>query len=136
MIERDLLVFAIWAVLGFGGLALLLEGFSRDSYWISLAGIAAIVAGFVAHIVVNGVFDCTFRPGEAALGIGTFGVMALAFIVGWLSGGMSQADYLAGLTLFAVLAFGFLAYLSTRYGLRGAFSHFHHKHADGGDPTS
>lgn len=136
MIERDLLVFSIWAVLGFGGLAFLLEGFTRDSYLVSLAGTVAIVCGFVAHIIVNAIFRCTFRPGEAALGIAMFGVLAVMFIAGWLTGGLSQIDYLSGLTLFAVLAFGFLAYLSTRYGLKGAFSRFHHKHADGGEPTS
>jgi hypothetical protein len=136
MTERDLLVFSIWAVLGFGGLAFLLEGFSRDSYFVSLAGIAAIVSGFVAHIVVNAIFNCSFRPGEAALGIGTFGVLALAFIAGWASGGLSRMDYFSGLTLFAVLAFGLLAYLSTRYGMRGAFSRFHHKSTDDGKPTT
>jgi hypothetical protein len=134
-VERDLLVFSIWAVLGFGGLAFLLEGFSRDSYITSFAGIAAIVVGFVAHIVVNAIFDCSFRPGEAALGIGTFGVLALAFIGGWATGGLSMSDYLSGLTLFAVLAFGLPVYLSTRYGLRGAFSRFHHKPADSGKPA-
>jgi hypothetical protein len=136
MIERDLLVFSIWAVLGFGGLAFLLEGFARDSYLISLAGIVAIVCGFVAHIIVNAIFRCGFRPGEAALGIGAFGVIALVFIVGWAAGDLSRIDYLSGLTLFAVLAFGFLAYLSTRYGLKGAFSRFHVRQADSGERTS
>ena len=131
-VERDLLVFSIWAVLGFGGLAFLLEGFHRDSYLVSSAGIVAIVAGFVAHIVVNAIFDCSFRAGEAALGIGAFGVLSLSFIIGWASGDLSQNDYWSGLTLFAVLGFGMPVYLSTRYGLRGAFSRFHHKPADSG----
>ncbi|MBC7283681.1 hypothetical protein [Hoeflea sp.] len=136
MVERDLLVFSIWAVLGLGGLALLLEGFSRDSYLVSLAGTAALVAAFVAHMVVNAVFDCGFRPGEAALGISAFGALALAFIGGWAVGGLSPADYLSGLTLLATLAFGLPAYLATRYGLRGAFSRFHVRHADDGKPAA
>lgn len=136
MVERDLLVFSIWAVLGFGGLALVLEGFSRDSYFVSLAGTIAIVAGFVAHIVVNAIFSTGFRPGEAALGISAFGALALAFIGGWAVGGLSPADYWSGLTLFAMLAFGLPAYLSTRYGLRGAFSRFHVRHADDGKPAA
>jgi len=127
--ERDLLVFSIWAVLGFGGLAFLLEGFTRDSYLISLLGIALIVAAFVAHIIVNGLFHQGFGPGETALGIGSFGVLIFTFIAGVLSGGMSMVDYYAGLTLFAVLTVGFIAYLSTRHGLRGAFSRFHVKTA-------
>lgn len=136
MVERDLLVFSIWAVLGLGGLVLLLEGFSRDSYFVSLAGTAALVATFVAHMVVNAVFDCGFRPGEAALGISAFGALALAFIGGWAVGGLSPADYLSGLTLLATLAFGLPAYLATRYGLRGAFSRFHVRHADDGKPAA
>ena len=135
-VERDLLVFSIWAVLGFGGLAFLLEGFYRDSYLVSSFGIAAIALGFVSHIIVNAIFDCGFKAGEAALGIGAFGVLALAFIIGWASGDLSQNDYWSGLTLFAVLGFGMPVYLSTRYGLRGAFSHFHHKPADSGNPNA
>lgn len=130
MTERDLLVFANWAVLGFGGLCFLLEGFARDTYLVSLAGIVAIVAAFAAHIVINAIFDTGFRPGEVALGIATFGVIALIFIGGWLAGGLSMSDYWSGLTLFAVLALGMPVYLSTRYGLRGAFSRFHIRPAD------
>ena len=129
-IERDLLVFADWAVLGLGGLCFLLEGFSRDAYLVSLVGIVAIVLGFSAHIVINAIFDTGFRPGEAALGIGSFGVIALAFIGGWATGGLSMSDYWSGLTLFAVLALGMPVYLSTRYGLRNAFSRFHIRPAD------
>ena len=135
MVERDLLVFSIWAVLGFGGLCLVLEGFARDSYPVSLAGIAAIVAAFVAHIIVNGIFNTGFRPGETALGISAFGILAVGFIGGWAFGELSPADYWAGLTLFAVLAFGLLADLSTRYGMRGAFSRFHLKQAGDGKPA-
>ncbi|PHP65801.1 hypothetical protein CSC94_17085 [Zhengella mangrovi] len=129
-VERDLLVFSIWAVLGSGGLCFLLEGFSRDSYLLSLIGIAAIVASFVAHFIVNGIFGVGFGPGEAALGIGVFGVILMVFIGGWAIGALSESDYWSGLTLFAVLALGLPVYLSTRYGLRGAFSHFHVRHAD------
>jgi hypothetical protein len=131
--ERDLLVFSNWAVLGFGGLAFLLEGFTRDSYLISLLGTALIVAAFVAHIVVNSLFHQGFSRGETALGIGSFGVLTFTFIAGVLSGEMSMVDFYSGLTLFAVLAIGFIAYLSTRHGLRGAFSRFHVKTAVGED---
>lgn len=112
------------------GCAFCWRGFSRDAYLVSLAGIVAIVLGFAAHIVINAIFATGFRPGEAALGIGTFGIIALAFIGGWATGGLSASDYWSGLTLFAVLALGMPVYLSTRYGLRGAFSRFHIRSAD------
>lgn len=127
--ERDLLVFSIWAVLGFAGLAFLLEGFTRDSYFVCLLGTALIVAAFVAHIIVNFLFQQGFRPGETVLGIGAFGVLTFTFIAGVLSGSMSMVDYYSGLTLFSILIVGFIAYLSTRHGLRGAFSRFHVKTA-------
>jgi hypothetical protein len=123
--ERGILVFAIWAVLGFAGLGFVLEGFARDSYLISLLGTGLLAAAFIAHIIVNAVFAQGFEPGEAALGIGVFGLLAGVFIVSWFGGALSMADFHAGLTLFGGLVAGFLAYLSTRYGLRGAFSRFH-----------
>lgn len=127
MVERDLLVYSVWAVFGVAGLAFLMEGFARDAYMLSLIGIVLIVAGFVAHFIVNAVLGTGFKPGETAIGISVFGVFALTFIGGWASGGLSQSDYWSGLTLFAVLALGLPIYLSTRYGIRGAFSQFHGK---------
>ena len=126
-IDRGILVFSIWGAFGFLGLCFLLEGFSEVSYLVSLAGITLMVASFVAHIVVNAVFNQGFTSGETALGIGSFGILALVFVIGWAEGGMPMANFFAGLTLFGVLAAGLLVYLSTRYGLRGAFSRFHVK---------
>ena len=131
-VDRDLLVFSIWAVLGFLGAAFLLEGLTRDAYWVSLIGIAVIVAAFIAHIIVNAVFDTGFANGEVALGIGSFGLLAFVFIASWFTGDMSMPDFWSGLTLFSVLAAGLFVYLSTRHGLRGAFSRFHvNPHHDG-----
>ena len=92
-------------------------------------GVAVIVLAFAAHIVVNGVFDTGFTHGETVLGIGSYGLLGLVFIAGTLFGDLSMADLYSGLTLFGVLAAGFLTYLATRHGLRGAFSRFHIKPA-------
>lgn len=124
-IDRSILVFAIWASLGFLGLGLFLEGMARDLWGLAAAGVGVILAAFVAHIVVNAIFDTGFSRGEAALGIGVYGILASVFIIAALSGGMTAADYYAGLTLLGALALGFPVYLVTRHGLRGAFSHFH-----------
>lgn len=124
-VERGILVFSIWAVPGIAGLCLVLEGFSRDSYLISLFGIGLLIATFLAHIIVNAIFGQGFTPGETVLGIGSFGVLALVFLFGSVRGALSMSDFYAGITLFGSLAAGLLVYLSTRYGLRGAFSKFH-----------
>jgi hypothetical protein len=128
-VERSILVFAVWAVLGFLGLGVFLEGMARDVWALSTLGIALIVTAFVAHIVINGVFDTGFTPGETALGIGAYGLLGLVFVLGAVEGEMTMADFHSGLTLFGVLAAGFLAYLLTRHGLRTAFSRFHIKPA-------
>lgn len=128
--ERSVLIFSLWGVLGFLGLGLFLEGMQRDLWSVSAGGVALIVLAFVAHIVVNGVFDTGFSQGETALGIGAYGLLGLVFVFSAIGGAMTMADYYAGLTLFGVLAAGFLAYLFTRHGLRGAFSRFHIKPMD------
>ena len=128
-VDRGVLVFSIWAVLGSLGLGFLLEGFSRAAYFVSLLGIGLIVASFVAHMIVNSLCGDGFTNGEAALGVGGFGILALVFIVGWIGGGMPPANFYAALTLFAVIMAGFITYLTLRYGLRSAFSRFHIKTA-------
>lgn len=129
--ERGVLVFCIWSVLGFSGIGLFLEGLLLDSWALSAAGTVAVVLGFVAHIVVNAIFNSGFTRGETALGIAAYGLLALVFVLGAVGGEMSVADRYSGLTLFGVVAAGFLAYLFTRHGLRGAFSRFHDKPAFG-----
>jgi hypothetical protein len=126
-VDRGILVFAIWAVLGLLGLGVILEGFKLDVWAISAGGIATVMVAFIAHMIVNAIFDTGFTRGETALGIGVFGLFGLIFILGVASGTMSKPDYYSGLTFFGALAAGFLAYLATRHGLRGAFSRFHVK---------
>ncbi len=126
-VDRGILVFCIWSVLGFLGLAIVLEGFRLDSWGLSATGVGTVLLAFGAHMVVNAVFATGFSRGETALGIGAYGLLGLIFVLGAASGVMSQSDYYAGLTFFGSLAAGFIAYLATRHGLRGAFSRFHVK---------
>lgn len=127
IVERSILIFTIWAVLGFLGLGIFLEGLKLDSWAISAAGCFVIVLAFAAHIIVNGVFNTGFSPGETALGIGIYGLLGLVFVASAIGGFLTMTNYYSGLTMFGVLAAGFLAYLLTRHGLRGAFSRFHIK---------
>lgn len=124
-IERSILIFAIWAVLGFLGLGVFLEGIKTDIWLVSASGVSIIVVAFVAHIIVNGVFNAGFSAGETSLGLGAYGLLGLVFVLSATGSTMTPTDYYSGLTLFGVLALGFLAYLFTRHGLRGAFSRFH-----------
>lgn len=130
--ERGVLVFSTWTALGMLSLALFLEGLALNSYAIALAGVAALVAAFTAHIVINALFRTGYTRGETALGLSVFGVIVLLVVAGYGSGRLDEQDFLACLTLFAVLVVGFLGYLVTRHGLRGAYSSFHHGTGGGG----
>ncbi len=130
-LERSILVFAVWAVLGFLGLGIFLEGLARDLWLLSALGNALIVVAFIAHIVINGVFNTGFTSGETALGIGAYGFLGLVFVLSAVGDEMTISDFYSGLALFGVLAAGFLAYLLTRHGMRNAFSQFHIKTASG-----
>jgi hypothetical protein len=125
--DRNLLVFCIWSVLGFLGMGFILEGLARDSYLAGLLGNLAIVGAFISHMIVNYLNGQGFERGETALGLGLFGVICIVFGLGWVVSDTSKADYYIAITLFAVLSIGLIAYLSTRYGIRHAFSRFHFK---------
>lgn len=124
-IESKLLVFAIWSGIGVIGLLLVLEGFSRDSYFLGVAGTFSVLVALIAHVIVNAVYSRGFSVGEVALGISSFGILVFAFLISMLLGAASMADFYIGVTFFGVIALGFATYLVTRYGLRGAFSRFH-----------
>lgn len=124
-VERSLLVFAVWAAIGSIGLLMIVEGFQQDHYLIALMGIVCVIATFVAHIIVNAIYGTGFSNGETALALTSFGILVLVFVLSVLAGGTSAVDFYIGLTLFGSLVSGFLIYLVTRHGLRGAFSKFH-----------
>lgn len=133
-VERGIIVFSNWAVFGFVGLGFLLEGVTRDEFAVSLIGVAGIAGGFIGHLVINFAFKQPFTSGETSLGLAVFGLTVLVFLLGWMFAGLSDADVFTGLTLISVLLLGFFAYVATRYGVKGSFSTFHHKHPEPSEP--
>lgn len=127
VMERSVLVFTTWAALGMVSLSLFLEGVELDNYWVELSGTLFLVLGFCAHMVINAIYRTGYTAGETALGLTSFAVIALLVVIGFITGQLDEHDFLACLTLFIVLLLGFLSYLITRYGLRGAYSAFHHR---------
>ncbi len=123
-VERGIVVFCNWAVFGFIGLGFLLEGGARDSFPVGLIGVAGIAAGFGGHVIINSLYRQPFTLGETALGLGLFVTVVLVFVAGWLGGELTVTEIYIGLTLLAVLVVGFLVYVTTRYGVRGAFNRF------------
>ncbi|MEP3231988.1 MAG: hypothetical protein ABJO30_04100 [Hyphomicrobiales bacterium] len=123
-IEREVAVMSCWTVFGILGLGFLLEGGVRDNFLVGVFGIGAFVVGFLCHLVANYVFKQSFSKGEVALGLGVFVTSTIVFIVGWLSGSLSETSFFIGLTALSIIVAGFIVNLTTRYGVSGAFHKF------------
>ena len=122
--ERGALVFCNWLVFGLVGIGFLFEGGARDHFTLGAIGVAAIMVGFVGHIIINHVSNTSFSTGETALGLGLFALGSVLFVIAWISRSLTNQDFQIGLLLFASLLVGFLAYIMTRYGVAGAFRTF------------
>jgi hypothetical protein len=125
-LEKRLAVVTSWGFFGSFGMGFVLSGFSGAQWWMGLLGYALLVAGFIAHVVINRTFDTGFSSGEIALGLVLFGVSALSFIGSWLfDPGFGSVNLGIGLAGFAAMAACLLGYLVVRYGLRGSYVMVH-----------
>ena len=131
-VERGIAVFSNWGMFGSVAVGFVMEGIQREVYELSLIGVAAIVIGFLGHLVINAYFGRSFSRGEAGLGLATLGSMTLLFTVAWLTSGLTKTSVWTGLTLIASLIVTGAIFLATRFGLKGAFSQFHGRGARGG----
>ncbi len=76
----------------------------------------------MAHVIVNWVYGTGFRSGEITAAFGMFGVAVVTFLLSWLlkppvSAGLTSSPYWPGWQI--VVFFGFIVYLTTRFGLAG-----------------
>lgn len=126
-LERRLAVMTNWVLFGAFGLGLIQSGLANERILVGLLGFALLIVGFIAQIIINAAFGGGFSRGEIALGIGTFGLAVLVFIVGWITDPQFDgAGLIINLAGFAALIACFLVYLATKFGLKGSFSMFHH----------
>lgn len=130
IIERRVLVFAIWMTLGTLGLCLVLQGLADDNLSLGLAGSAAFAAGFIAHLIVNAIAGCGFSKGEVAFGTAFVTAMSSLVVGGWAMGGYSVTDQRVAAVFMSVLLLGVLAYLTVKFGVKGLFSRFHNRHSE------
>jgi hypothetical protein len=124
-LERRLAVVTSWASFGTFGLCFALSGFAATNLAAGVLGFALLVLGFVAHTIINYVFDADFTRGEAALGFVIFVLAVLVFVGSWIVapnfGGTQAAIGLLG---FAAITASFVIYMITRHGIREAFRMF------------
>lgn len=125
-LDRHALVMAIWSPVFLVAATLLHKGVAGGGAWWIAAGFAAIIAGFVGHIVVNAVLGTRFSPGEVALGgVGFAAATVLLLLTVLVAPAEIRARVLmpAGLGL-AALVVAVILYLVIAHGPRGAFERF------------
>jgi hypothetical protein len=124
-LDRHALVTAIWLPAGLVAMALLRYGLGAGGpVWV-LAGFAAILAGFGAHVIVNVVLGSEFTAREVALGLVLYGCGVLAVGLAVLMvDGFAARYFLAVAGGLALLAVAAVLYMVTRFGARRAFESF------------
>lgn len=127
--EHRLAVMTAWAFFGAFGICLILSGFAEESAVAGLSGFALMIAGFVAHVIVNRIYHAGFSQPQVALGLGVFTVGALCYIVSVLfDPGFSEADVTMGLVGLTALAAAFVIYIIINYGVRGSYQMVYRLH--------
>jgi hypothetical protein len=123
--DRHALVMAIWLTGGMVAAVFVHYGLSSGRTMpIYLAG-GALLAAFIAHVIVNAAYETTFTARELALALLLYGVALLAFALAALLEPAFRSVYFqpVGVTLIVVGAV-MLFYMVTHYGVRGVFESF------------
>jgi hypothetical protein len=129
--EHRLAVMTGWAFFGSFGICLILSGFSESSMVAGLAGFAALIAGFVSHIVLNSIYRVGFTQPQIALGLGAFAVGVFCWLASVLfNPGFREIDVATGLVGFSALAAAFVVYIIINYGVRGSYQMVNRMHAE------
>jgi hypothetical protein len=124
-LDRHALVLAVWLPAGFVALGLLHYGFGPGGAWWVASGFAALLAGFVAHVIVNAALGTTFSRREAGLAMVLYATGMVALVLAVLLGDGFAARFfrpVAGGMIALPLAVVF--YMLTRFGTRAAFDKF------------
>ncbi|KRB32552.1 MULTISPECIES: hypothetical protein [Mesorhizobium] len=124
-LDRHALVMACWLAAALPAAFLFDYGFGQGGAPYLLSGFAIILAGFVAHVIVNAVYGTGFSPRELGLGLIIYGIGLLLFVA------LSLVGAPLAVNNFMPLSVGFITtgavvifYLITRYGARQAFEGF------------
>ncbi|UCF92487.1 MAG: hypothetical protein JSW39_30205 [Desulfobacterales bacterium] len=119
--EHKLAVTTDWAFFGSFGLCFVLSGFNTGNLAPGLFGFTLVIFGFVAHVIINHVFDTRFSDGQVALGFGVYAVSLLIFVVRWIVvPHFSFVNITIGLCGFTALFACFVFYMVATHGVRGS----------------
>jgi hypothetical protein len=124
--ERRLAIITNWGFVGSFGLCFIMSGFNDSQLALGLVGFAVLIGGFVSHLIIGNLFGTIFDSGEAIVGFILFGIGLIAFMASWIfDPRFDSTDVTMGLAGFAAIIACFIAYVVTRFGLKGSFSMFH-----------
>lgn len=124
-LDRHVLVLSFWLPLGFLTLALFTRGLDLGNDWLVAGAFAAILVGFLGHVIVNAVYRTFFTSRELALGLVVYLLALLSFLLALLLGSERIEALFAVIGLgFLALALGVIAYLVIHLGVRRAFEAF------------
>jgi hypothetical protein len=124
--ERRLAVVTCWSLCAPFSLAFVISGFS-GSVAMGAIGFTILVVGFIAHVIINQYYGTGFSTGETVVGFVAFDIALVSFLGVWIaSPDLADARVITALGGFGAFVLCFVVYLVTRYGLKGAFSMFHH----------
>lgn len=123
--DRHAIVVAIWLAGGLIAAVLVHYGLNAGRDLPILIGCGAIVAAFVAHVIVNAVYNTAFTQRELALALVLYGLALLAFAIASLIEPQFRARFFLpfGGTLIVVGVAG-LFYMVLHYGMRDVFESF------------
>ena len=123
--EHRLAVLTSWGFFGAFAFCFVMSGFSGGDLTFGLLGFALFIVAFVAHVIINWIYETDFSAGEAALGFVVFVVAALSFIGSWMfDSNFGTTNLVIGLAGFAAIIACFMFYMLARFGMRGSFALF------------
>src|SRR5665213_3545321 len=124
--EHQLAIMTNWAFFASFGFCFALSGFSEGDPIMGVAGFAAFVAAFIAHVIINRIFGFDFTNPQIALGLTAFAVSVLCFIANCLfDPSFGETDVIIGLIGFSAIMACFIVYVMINYGVRESYAMMH-----------
>jgi hypothetical protein len=118
-----------WAFFASFGFCFVLSGFSERAPIAGIAGFAAFVVGFIAHVIINRIFGVGFTTPQIALGLTIFIVCVLSFIASSVfDPSFGEVDLIIGLAGFSAIIGCFVVYVTINYGVRESYAMMHRLH--------
>jgi hypothetical protein len=124
-LDRHSLAMTIWLCCGFVAAACFSYGFGAGGILFVAWGFSVILAGFIAHIIVNAVYDAYFTSRELALGLIAYAVALVSFgLALLLSHDFTRRQFLPVSLGLIIVPAVVIFYMIVHFGVRRTFESF------------